>query len=70
MLIIELHLLYSVFLETEGIKFDMNHEEQKVMQLIGLEILKLEKNLKNQKLLNHGIQFIKKFITILSNITN
>jgi hypothetical protein len=38
---IPLTVNYGVFLETEGIKFDMNHEEPKVMQRIGLEILKL-----------------------------
>ncbi len=38
---IPLTVNYGVFLETEGVKFDMNHEEQKVMQRIGLEILKL-----------------------------
>ena len=38
---IPLTVRYGVFLETEGIKFDTNHEEQKVLQRIALEILKL-----------------------------
>ena len=41
---IPLTVNYGAFLETEGIRFDMNHEEPKVMQRIALEILKLMKD--------------------------
>jgi hypothetical protein len=34
---------FGVFLEREGIKFDMNHEDTKIMQKIALHILKLMK---------------------------
>jgi hypothetical protein len=45
---IPLTVNYGVFLETEGIKFDMNHEEPKVMQRIALEILKIMRD--NEKI--------------------
>jgi hypothetical protein len=38
---IPLTVNYGVFLETEGIRFDMNHEDSRIMQRIALEILKV-----------------------------
>ncbi len=41
---IPLTVNFGVFMETEGVKFITNHEDPKVMQRCGLEILKLAKD--------------------------
>ncbi len=43
---IPLTVNFGVFLETDGIRFHMNHEDSKGMQRIGLEILQLMKDQK------------------------
>lgn len=41
---IPLTVNFGVFMETEGIKYTMNHEDSKIMQKCALEILKLSKD--------------------------
>lgn len=55
---------FGVFMEREGYKFDMNHEDKRVMQGIALHILKL---MKDQNVLNFVREdFKKRSTTILS----
>ena len=42
---IPLTVNFGVFMETEGIKYTMNHEDSKIMQKCALEILKLSKDI-------------------------
>jgi hypothetical protein len=54
---------FGVFIEREGIKFDINHEDQKGLQKIALNILNL---IKDQNKLNEIRELYKKSPTILS----
>ena len=55
---------FGVFLERDGYKFDMNHEDKKVMQLIALHILQLMKN--QTALLNARKDMKQRCTTLLS----
>lgn len=73
---IPLTVNFGVFMETEGVKFYMNHQDPKVMQRCALEILNLAKDTNKLKEIQHSfknsnsIQTHESYCNQMTNIYN